>query len=66
MWRTVTSKDVSLTGILMPVTYKEKTYKANIILKDFTKELDFGLRFFFRFCMGYCILTYCFVAAFET
>ena len=35
MWRTVTSKNDSLTGILMHIVYKEEMYIANIILRDF-------------------------------
>ena len=43
MWRTVTSKDDSLAGIIMHVVYKEETYIASIILRDFffkNKTLD--------------------------
>ena len=36
------SKDDSLNGILMHIVYKEETYTANIILKDFRKKSDFG------------------------
>ena len=36
------SKDDSLTGILMHIVYKEETYIANIILRDFRKNSDFG------------------------
>ena len=31
MWRTVTAKDDSLTGILMQIVYKEEMYIANVI-----------------------------------
>ena len=29
----------SLTGILMDIVYKEETYVANIILRDFGKKI---------------------------
>ena len=38
MWRTVTSKDYSLTKILMHIVYKDEIYIANIILRDFRKK----------------------------
>ena len=38
MWRTVTSKDYSLTKILMHIVYKDEIYIANIILRDFREK----------------------------
>ena len=40
----------------MHIVYKEETYKANIILRDFRIKSDW-IKFFFRFCMRYCVLT---------
>ena len=60
----MTSKDYPLTGILKYFTYKEETYLAKIIIRDFLNIADFGYRFSFGFCMGYCIMISCFVMRF--
>ena len=67
MRRTVRSKDDSLTGMLMRIVYKKETYIANIILRDLRKKNQTLYNvFFFRFCMLYNVLIFCFVTTFET
>ena len=50
----------------MHIVYKEEMYTANVILREFRKNIRLWITFFFRFCMRYCVLTYYFVTTFET
>ena len=56
MWRTVTSKDDSLTRVLMHFVYKEETYIANVILRDFRNQSDW-IMFFLSILYEMCVLT---------